>query len=323
MFLRKSLSSYTLSCLTKSSVIKSLFNDWSLQGHQTVHPSMYEDDRRSTGRLRYSIRRPHSSSSCNGRLASLSESRSNNCRALVTSCISTTPERRDLPAGASGATDIQVYSNAITKPNKSEIQRSYVSVGRHFQARVDEWSVSGLDSDAKWLGTCIWPLENEDALDDTIGKGRQDCCSCDILIAGSVECIRFHIAEKRMELKRGLGDVFFHWRFNQMGEEVSLRWTEREEKRFKELMISDSERFWENAAKCFRGKKRVQLVSYYFNVFLINRKRYQNRVTPRHVDSDDEGAFGSVGNSFGRAAVTWCGSDIMICSQNSQCNDFD
>ncbi|CAA7018244.1 unnamed protein product [Microthlaspi erraticum] len=356
-----------------------------LMGHQTMHPSMYEDDRRSTGRLRYSIRRPqlskpHSSSSscngslvslsesrsnscralvtscnstaserrdllagtsaamdlhvskphsfsssCNGSLVSLSESRSNSCRALVTSCDSTPPERRDLLAGTSGAMDLQVYTNAITKPDESEMQRSYVSLGRHSQAqaRVDEGSVSGLNSDSKWLGTCVSPLENEEDLDDTVGKGRPDSCSCDPLIAGSVECIRLHIAEKRMELKRELGDAFFHWRFNQMGEEVALRWTEREEKRFKELMVSDPERFWENAAKNFRGKTREQLVSYYFNVFLINRRRYQNRVTPRHIDSDDEGPFGAVGSSFGRAAVPSCGSDIMTCSENSQSDDFD
>lgn len=290
-----------------------------------MHPSMYEDDRKSTGRLRCSIRRPHlskpSSSSCsNGSLVSLTKSGSNNA--------GTSGATTDLAAGTTGATDLQVYSNAITEPNKPEIPRRYVAVGRHFQARVDEWTESDLDSDTKWLGTCIWPLESKEALDhtlgnDLIGKGSPDCCSCDIPLSGSVECIRFHIAEKRMELKRDLGDVFFHWRFNQMGEEVSLRWTEREEKRFKEMMISDSQCFWENAVKCFRGKKREQLVSYYFNVFLINRRRYQNRVTPRHIDSDDEGAFGSVGNSFGRDAVTSFGSDIMICSQNSQCNDFD
>ncbi|CAH8389192.1 unnamed protein product [Eruca vesicaria subsp. sativa] len=285
-----------------------------------MHPSMYEDDRRSTGRSRYSIRRLHlSKSHCNKSPVSLTKSRSSHCRELISVCESTT----DLVAGTSGATDLQVYSNAVKETNKPEIPRRYVAVGRHYQARVDEWTGgSGLDSDTKWLGTRIWLVENREVLDRSLGKGRPDCCSCDIHTPGSVECIRFHIAEKRMELKRDLGDVFFHWRFNQMGEEVSLRWTEREEKMFKKLMVLDSLSFWENAAKCFRGKKRAQLVSYYFNVFLINRRRYQNRVTPRNVDSDDEEPFGCVGNSFGRDAVTLIGSDIMICSQNSQCNDF-
>ncbi|KAJ0264789.1 AT-rich interactive domain-containing protein 2 [Hirschfeldia incana] len=291
-------------------------------GNQTMHPSMYEDDRRSSGRSRHSIRRPHLSiPQCNKSPVSLAKSRSSHCRDLVSVYESAT----DLVAGTSRATDLQVYSNEVKETSKPEIPRRYVAVGRHYQARVDEWTGgSGLDSDdTKWLGTRIWPLENREVLDRSLGKGRPDCCSCEIHTSGSVECIRFHIAEKRMELKRELGDVFFHWRFNQMGEEVSLRWTEREEKMFKKLMVSDPQSFWENAAKCFRGKKREQLVSYYFNVFLINRRRYQNRVSPRNVDSDDEGAFGCVGNGFGRDAVTLIGSDIMICSQNSQCNDFD
>ncbi|CAH2071197.1 unnamed protein product [Thlaspi arvense] len=292
-----------------------------LLGHQTIHHSMYEDDRKSTGRLRYSIRRTHLSRPCSSSSYTNGSPVSNERTDLIAG---TSRTRTDLVAGTSGAADLQVYSNAITEPNKPEFPRRYVAVGRHYQARVDEWTGSGLDSDTKWLGTRIWPLVNEEALDhrtDLIGKGRPDCCSCDILLSGYVECIRFHIAEKRMELKRDLGDVFFHWRFNQMGEEVSLRWSESEEKKFKKLMVSDPESFWKNAVKCFRGKKREQLVSYYFNVFLINRRRYQNRVTPRHIDSDDEGAFGSVGNGFGRDAVSSFGSDIMICSMNTQCDD--
>jgi len=287
-----------------------------MQGHQTIHhPSMYEDDRKSIGRLRYSIRPPNlskhcSSSCCNGSsLVSLSKSRSTKCRKLTI----TASERAGLTARTSRA----------RKPNKAEIPR--IKVGHQHQARVDEWTESGVDSDSKWLGTRIWPPENSEALDQTlgndlVGKGRPDSCSCEL--SGFVECTRFHIAEKRMELKRELGDDFFHWRFNQMGEEVCLRWTEEEEKRFKDMIIADPQSFWTNAAKIFPKKKREELVSYYFNVFLINRRRYQNRVTPKSIDSDDEGAFGSVGGSFGRDAVTSSGSDVMICAQNRQCEDY-
>lgn len=279
-----------------------------LQGHHTVHPSMYDNDRKSIGRLRYNIRHPKfsnhcSSSCCNGSLVSQTKSRSTSCRNLMI----TASERAD-------------YSNAIT--------RRIVRVGSQYQAQVDKWTESGLDSDTKWLGTRVWPLVNNEALDhavgdDLIGKGRPDSCSCDTRLPNSVECIRLHIAENRMELKRHLGNVFFVWRFNEMGEEVSLRWTEREEKKFKDMMISDPRSFWANVARNFQGKKREELVSYYFNVFLINRRRYQNRVTPRRIDSDnDEETFGSVGGRFGRDAVSSIGSDIMICSLNRQCEDF-
>ncbi|KAG7620092.1 ELM2 domain [Arabidopsis suecica] len=288
------------------------------RGHQNIHhPSMYEDDRKSIGRLRYSIRPPNlskhcSSSCCNGSsLVSLSKSRSTKCRKLTIIA----SERAGLTAGTSRA----------RKQNKAEIPRRCIKVGHQHQAQVDEWTESGVDSDSKWLGTRIWPPENSEALDQTlgndlVGKGRPDSCSCEL--SGFVECTRLHIAEKRMELKRELGDDFFHWRFNQMGEEVCLRWTEEEEKRFKDMIIADPQSFWTNAAKNFPKKKREELVSYYFNVFLINRRRYQNRVTPKSIDSDDEGAFGSVGGSFGRDAVTSSGSDVMICAQNRQCEDY-
>ncbi|XP_010434986.1 PREDICTED: AT-rich interactive domain-containing protein 2-like [Camelina sativa] len=261
-----------------------------LMGNLTVHPSMYDDQRPSLGSLRYSTRNPK-----------VSKHQSSG---------------REVIAGTCRATGLQV-------PKQPQFPRRNVGVGPRYQAVVDEWTEPGLESDSKWLGTRVWPpLENNEAVEDLVGKGRAKSCSCDTLISNSVECIRFHIAENRMELRRDLGDVFFHWRFNQMGEEVSLRWTEREEKKFKMMMISNPKSLWKNAARLFRGKNREELVHYYFNVFLINRRRYQNRVTPRHIDSDDDSeSFGSVGPSYGRSAVTSPDSDIMICSQNSQCGE--
>ncbi|XP_010455546.1 PREDICTED: AT-rich interactive domain-containing protein 2-like [Camelina sativa] len=268
------------------------YNYSPLMGNQTVHPSMYDDERPSLGKLRYSTRNPK-----------VSKHHSSG---------------REVIAGTSRATGLQV-------PKQPQFPRRNVGVGPRYQAVVDEWTETGLESDTKWLGTRLWPpLENNEAVDGLIGKGREMSCSCDTLISNSVECIRFHIAEKRVELKRDIGDVFFHWRFHRMGEEVSLRWTEREENKFKVKMISNPQSFWQKAAKFFPKKKREELVDYYFNVFLINRRRYQNRVTPRQIDSDDDSeSFGSVGPSFGRSAVTSPGSDIMICSQNSQSEVID
>ncbi|XP_010422093.1 PREDICTED: AT-rich interactive domain-containing protein 2-like [Camelina sativa] len=269
------------------------YNYSPLMGNQTVHPSMYDDERPSLGKLRYSTRNPK-----------VSKHHSTSGREVI--------------AGTSRATGLQV-------PKQPQFPRRNVGVGPRYQAVVDEWTEPCLESDTKWLGTRLWPpLENNEAVDGLIGKGREKSCSCDTLISNSVECIRFHIAEKRVELKRDLGNVFFHWRFDRMGEEVSLRWTEREEEKFKVKMISSPQSFWQKAAKFFPKKKREELVHYYFNVFLINRRRYQNRVTPRQIDSDDDSeSFGSVGPSFGRSAVTSPGSDIMICSQNSQSEVID
>ncbi|KAL1194192.1 AT-rich interactive domain-containing protein 2 [Cardamine amara subsp. amara] len=214
-------------------------------------------------------------------------------------------------------------SIARKQPDQTDFEIRPVKEGPKHQAQVDEWTGTSSASDTKWLGTCIWPLKNEEALDETfedglVGKGRPDSCSCDSSISNSIECVRFHIAEKRMELKHELGDAFFKWRFDEMGEEVSLRWTQKQEKRFKDMMIADPSDFWKKAARCFKGKKIEQIVSYFFNVFLINKRRYQNRVAPSSIDSDDEGSFGSVGRRFGNDAVTSFDTDIMICSQNRQ-----
>ncbi|XP_010541093.1 PREDICTED: AT-rich interactive domain-containing protein 2 [Tarenaya hassleriana] len=287
-----------------------------LQVHQKMDPSMYEDDRQ-TESLRCSIRRldvskTRSCSCCNESPVHQTKLRFTKNREPNRVSKTETPERTDPVAGT---------SRAMAESSETEIPRRHVPVGPLFQARVPQWTDPVSDSDSKWLGTSIWPLESEENI-DSIGKGRPESCRC--RLHGSVECVRFHIAEKRMDLKRELGPVFFLWRFNQMGEEVSLGWTDREEKRFKDMVRSDSHWFWENASKCFPRKTRRQLVSYYFNVFLINRRRYQNLVTPRHVDSDDdETDFGSVGYSFGHEAVRVFGSDIMTCSENKQCSDLD
>lgn len=176
----------------------------------------------------------------------------------------------------------------------------HVSVGLSFQAEIPEWTGVASESDSKWLGIQMWAPEDEHnntlIQKHPIGKGRQSTCDCSV--SGSSACIRFHIAEKRLELKVALGvRLFYRWKFNRMGEEVSLSWTIEEEKRFKAMVLQDSTS-WNNAVRLFPGKKRENLVSYYFNVFVHRRRSYQNRVTPESIDSDDdETEYGSSGDS--------------------------
>nr|CAD1843890.1 unnamed protein product [Ananas comosus var. bracteatus] len=219
--------------------------------------------------------------------------------------------------------------------SKDQQERDMIPVGRRFQAEVPEWTGKPVISDdpetLKWLGTRIWPLENEEKResfnnDGPIGEGRKDNCGCDK--PGLVDCVRFHIAEKRLQLKRELGSAFYSWGFHKMGEEVALSWTEEEERKFKSLVSlnppSLDKNYWDHLYINFPSKGRKNLVSYYFNVFLLWRRSYQNRVTPNNIDSDDEESeFGFLSNPFGHDAIKFRDPACLTCSQNTQCMDID
>lgn len=196
-----------------------------------------------------------------------------------------------------------------TTPNSvfDYVVKKQIPVGPAFQAEVPGWTGVPSESDFKWLGTQIWPLQKAERKffieRDPIGKGRQDSCGCQV--QGSVECVRFHIAEKRYRLKLEVGSAFYNWKFDKMGEEVMLSWTDEDQKNFKNIVRSNppslEKRFWDQIFKFFPSKSREELVSYYFNVFLLQRRAHQNRYFPCDVDSDDdcESEFGSVAHSYG------------------------
>ncbi|GLT90869.1 hypothetical protein SLE2022_087850 [Rubroshorea leprosula] len=293
----------------------SILEQPSLQVKQKMHPSIYEEkflEHHSPERLRNHYRIPTSAKIC------------------LCSCCNPCPSSQKV---AIPKTDPQVVglpcSNRTADSSEDDFIKQHVCVGPSFQAEVPEWTGMVSDSDIKWLGNRVWSSESgeRDSLTemDSIGKGRPEACAC--LFPGSVECVRFHIAEKRMKLKLELGRVFYCWKFDRMGEEVSLRWTIEEEKRFKNMVQSASQSldacFWADASKYFHDKTREDLVSYYFNVLCIQHRSYQNRVTPRNIDSDnDEDEFGCASDSFGLDALKVPGTSQLICAQNNQCTDL-
>ncbi|PIA54402.1 hypothetical protein AQUCO_00900744v1 [Aquilegia coerulea] len=177
--------------------------------------------------------------------------------------------------------------------------RTTIPISDRFQADLPKWIGPNdphynLES-SKWLGTQIWPIEsgNIDTDMELIGKGRSDSsCFCDY--PDSTECIKHHIDEERHQLQSEIGDTFYSWGFDKMGEAVSESWTVQEQNTFKSLFnrktTMSKETFWRRAFKHLPFKSRENIVSYYFNVFVLRNVRMQTRLHLSDIDSDDDEA---------------------------------
>lgn len=230
------------------------------------------------------------------------------------------------------STDKNLSSNPDTKSSWIDDipAEKHTSVGPKYQAEVPEWTGLVTKSDSKWLGTRIWHLEKQqnNALVCLIpiGRGRRDSCNCKF--PGSVTCSRFHIAEKKLELKFELGSVFYSWKFDQMGEDYSLTWSNKEESRFTQMVRrnppSEGKNFWQCAPRYLRRKSRTMVVNYYFNVFVLRRRCYQNRATPKEIDSDDDdNEFEILEDLNGKEPLSLPDKHVLICSVNKQCIELD
>ncbi|KAF8672655.1 hypothetical protein HU200_049348 [Digitaria exilis] len=166
----------------------------------------------------------------------------------------------------------------------------------------------------RFLGERILIPESNEALDvGSIGKGRQENCNCQS--PGSIDCIRFHVAEKKDELKRKLGSAFYKMGLHETGEDAAHSWTKSEERRFntiiQENLPSSEYNFWDILRTAFRYKGSKAIASYYHNVFQVQRRAYQNHLG-LEADSDDdsiEPGFlysrqGNVGRSRSRPAAS-------------------
>lgn len=255
-----------------------------------MHPMMYEDHSGTSYKFRDRIRGKVRSSS--GKRLSPSQA----CSESFSSGTQSNLERSSSPHTARiDETDGNGTSDSSSADSTFCMRaQQKVPIGLQFQVKVPEWDGVTHESDSKWSGTRIWPLEKTERRilieRDPIGKGRQDSCGCQL--RGSSECIRFHIAEKRMKLKLELGSAFHRLKLDKMGEEVELSWTDGEQNRFAAIVKSNPQSkdkcFWDQIYKSFRNKSREELVSYYFNVFLLKRRAYQNRFAQDNIDSDDD-----------------------------------
>ncbi|PON40778.1 ELM2 domain protein [Parasponia andersonii] len=191
-----------------------------------------------------------------------------------------------------------------------------VPIGPGHQAYVPEWDQrvsklsdhqtdpqnqvlhgSGLDlvvnADEEKMGTCVISMPKPEVslhYCSQDGASRNDCMCID---EGSVRCVRQHVMEAREKLKENIGArPFEELGFCDMGEEVAKRWTEEEEHIFHEVILTNpstvGKNFWDHLSMAFPSRKTKDLVSYYFNVFILRKRAGQNRFDQLNIDSDND-----------------------------------
>lgn len=190
-------------------------------------------------------------------------------------------------------------------------QASIPMWGRHEKANPSEHdsvdpnrfsSLSGSDlicddNEEKLMGTCIIPMPDTVSsadCNDEAGHGRTDC-SC--LDKGSIRCVRQHIVDAQEKLRKSLGpEKLMNLGFYDIGEEVTHNWSEEEQRVFHAVVYSNpaslGQNFWKHLSQVFPSRSTKEIVSYYFNVFMLRRRAAQNRSNFLDIDSDDDELHG-------------------------------
>ncbi|XVE53144.1 hypothetical protein DITRI_Ditri02bG0180700 [Diplodiscus trichospermus] len=191
--------------------------------------------------------------------------------------------------------------------------RRQVPLGPNHQASVPSWGrqikkdkfsqndasdTTDNDTEEILMGTCVVPMPHSDLSannSDKVGAGRVDC-SC--LDRGSLRCVQQHVMEAREKLRKSLGhEKFVKLGFYDMGEDVAYKWSEEDEEIFREVVYTNpaslGKKFWKHLSVVFPSRSKRELVSYYFNVFILQRRAVQNRSSILDIDSDDDEWHGS------------------------------
>ncbi|XP_059443195.1 uncharacterized protein LOC132175319 [Corylus avellana] len=200
------------------------------------------------------------------------------------------PPRKRVPIGPNHQADIPAWSSQGTKATSNHLDTS--------EAISDSNPISGDEDEKRLMGTCVIPmpdLELSSCNGVKVGNGRIDC-SCED--GGSVRCVRQHIMEAREKLLKNIGlERFVELGFDDMGEHVTQKWNEEEEYLFNEIVFSNlaslGKNFWKNLSIVFSSRTKKEIVSYYFNVFMLRRRAEQNRRVPMNIDSDNDEWQGS------------------------------
>ncbi|MFS7972107.1 putative SANT/Myb domain-containing protein [Helianthus anomalus] len=166
-----------------------------------------------------------------------------------------------------------------------------VSVGPEYQAEIPEWHGSD-GEEIKFLGSTVIRMPENQTIHDsaTVASAKTECYCQN---PRSAECVKQHIKESRETLKARIGlKAFVDLGFGDMGEVVAEKWAEDDEQLFHEVVysnpVSSGRNFWNHLAAEFPSRSSQEIVSYYFNVFMLRRRTEQNRLDPMNADSDDD-----------------------------------
>ncbi|MCL7024781.1 hypothetical protein MKW94_020676, partial [Papaver nudicaule] len=191
-------------------------------------------------------------------------------------------------AGCSTRGDSVLHDELYTALLNSPPQK-LVPVGSDHQAIIPQCTGSNHDSNwEKLVGTCLLPMPDSEALcsSDDIGKGRSDNCLCSD--KGGIRCVQHHIYEARCKLKESIGlELFEKLGFYEMGEIVARKWTQDEQQLFQKIVFanpaSEGKNYWAQLSEAFPSRSMMDLVSYYFNVFMLRRRAEQNRLEIKQI----------------------------------------
>ncbi|KAK4791841.1 hypothetical protein SAY86_032254 [Trapa natans] len=193
-----------------------------------------------------------------------------------------------------------IYSMNFQHPQKP------VPIGPNYQADIPPWNPNGAkrrspdfcstseavsqSGDRVLVGHSVIPMPYSGSFQDEAGAGRSECWCHD---KGSIGCVRIHIVEAREKLGRILGSKELkELGFLDMGELVADKWTEEEEQLLHEIILlnppSTGKNFWDILSSEFSSRTKAEIVSYYFNVFMLRKRALQNRFDPSNADSDND-----------------------------------
>ncbi|KAJ4973438.1 hypothetical protein NE237_006612 [Protea cynaroides] len=212
------------------------------------------------------------------------------------------PRRRPVPVGpdhqaiipAWGLWGVKKASSDLDVPDPISLEQA-----SYADTLIDD------ENEKKLMGICIIPMHDSEPSSYSgieFGSSRIGCACPD---GGSIRCVRQHVKEARDRLRGTLGwERFVGLGFCDMGEEVAQRWSEEEEQIFHQVVFSNpaslGKNFWDHLSVVFPSRTRQDIVSYYFNVFMLRKRAEQNRTIPLKIDSDNDEWEGSDdGEEFG------------------------